>query len=33
MTELVLLFRVGSTVSLVLLTGAVTLYQKNKKRK
>lgn len=33
MMELSLLFRIGSTVSLALLTGAVALYKKSKKRK
>lgn len=33
MLEVALLFRVGSTVSLALLTGAVVMYKKSKKRK
>jgi hypothetical protein len=33
MFEVALLFRIGSTVSLALLTGAVVAYKKSKKRK
>lgn len=33
MFEVTLLFRIGSTVSLALLTGAVVAYKKSKKRK
>lgn len=33
MMEIALLFRIGSTVSLALLTGAVVIYKKSKKRK
>ena len=33
MFEVALLFRIGSTVSLALLTGAVVAYKKSKNRK
>lgn len=33
MLEVALLFRIGSTVSFILLSGAVVAYKKSKKRK